>query len=523
MSNNRSTKRLFAVALSLIMVLALLPVTALAATSISGYLVTVEGGPFTYTGSAITPTVTVKPDEMGGALTVDVDYTVGYEDNTNAGTATITVTGIGSYEGTASQTFIIKSKVTGVDPFEAVSVTAFEAKDCADPAAIAAIANLPDEADVTIEGNASTTDASLSVVWGNPTPSTISNKKEATYTFTGTLTGTDSIDINGNTAEITVNVTPVAAVNPTFADTTVPVGEDDEATAADLGASVLPTSGSITAAGQSIPYTVAWNAETLDLTTEGDEQIFTGTITYTDAASLYPWLTIPGDLSVSRKVTVENPAPVPPQVNLPHKPQVIAASGSSGVAVSGNLSQGATVTASEASLDTVGSNAGAQFVTALAGGEKTLLGITEVKINGTFSGKLSVTLPVDPQYNGQTVTVLHYTSAGKLETYTAVVVNGAVTVEVSSLSPFAVLIDSKLVNEDGPDLDEPTPDDDLPGEDEDDLDIEEDEDIVDDDIVEDVPGTGDGAVNAAWTVLVSTLVLGAAVAFVMKKKAADNR
>lgn len=74
-----------------------------------------------------------------------------------------------------------------------------------------------------------------------------------------------------------------------------------------------------------------------------------------------------------------------------------------------------------------------------------------------------------------------------------------------------------------PDVVEPTPDDDLPGEDEDDLDIEEDEDIVDDDIVEDVPGTGDSAVNAAWTVLVSTLVLGAAVAFVMKKKAAGNR
>lgn len=423
MSNNRSTKRLFAVALSLIMVLALLPVTALAANIETECTVVLDNpGPFPYTGSAIEPIVTVTVTAGGAELTLDEDYTVSYENNINAGTATVIVTGAEPHTGEKREDFTIEAE----------------------------------------------------------------------------------------------------AVNPTFAATTVPVGTNDAAAAADLGESVLPTSGSITAGGNTVEYTIVWGAQTLDLTAAGNTQTFSGDITYTDAGS-YTWLILPGNLTVSRVVTVEAASYIPPQVNLPHKPQVIAASGSSGVAVSGNLSQGATVTASEASLDTVGSNAGAQFVTALAGGEKTLLGITEVKINGTFSGKLSVTLPVDPQYNGQTVTVLHYTSAGKLETYTAVVVNGAVTVEVSSLSPFAVLINSKLVNEDGPDLDEPTPDDDLPGEDEDDLDIEEDEDIVDDDIVEDVPGTGDSAVNAAWTVLVSTLVLGAAVAFVMKKKAADNR
>jgi uncharacterized repeat protein (TIGR02543 family) len=59
----------------------------------------------TYTGSAITPTVTVT---MGTTTLVEgADYTVGYGDNTNVGTATVTITGIGDYAGTTSATFAI--------------------------------------------------------------------------------------------------------------------------------------------------------------------------------------------------------------------------------------------------------------------------------------------------------------------------------------------------------------------------------------------------------------------------------
>ena len=35
----------------------------------------------------------------------DTDYTVAYKNNKNAGTATVTVTGIGKYKGTVSSTF----------------------------------------------------------------------------------------------------------------------------------------------------------------------------------------------------------------------------------------------------------------------------------------------------------------------------------------------------------------------------------------------------------------------------------
>ena len=58
------------------------------------------------TGSEITPEVTVKC--LDRVLTEGVDYTVAYSDNVAKGTATVTVTGIGDYEGvTATTTFKI--------------------------------------------------------------------------------------------------------------------------------------------------------------------------------------------------------------------------------------------------------------------------------------------------------------------------------------------------------------------------------------------------------------------------------
>ncbi len=63
--------------------------------------------PVTYTGSAQTPALTVTD---GKALVKDTDYTVEYTNNTNAGTATATITGKGNYTGTASKTFTIQPK-----------------------------------------------------------------------------------------------------------------------------------------------------------------------------------------------------------------------------------------------------------------------------------------------------------------------------------------------------------------------------------------------------------------------------
>lgn len=61
-----------------------------------------------YTGSAITPTPEVKDGEA--IMTPGGDFEFGYSDNTNAGTATLTITGKGNYKGTADKTFTIERK-----------------------------------------------------------------------------------------------------------------------------------------------------------------------------------------------------------------------------------------------------------------------------------------------------------------------------------------------------------------------------------------------------------------------------
>ena len=59
----------------------------------------------TYTGSEIRPTVVVTDGET--TLTQGTDYTISYSNNTNAGTAVVTITGIGNYTRTVEKTFVI--------------------------------------------------------------------------------------------------------------------------------------------------------------------------------------------------------------------------------------------------------------------------------------------------------------------------------------------------------------------------------------------------------------------------------
>ncbi|MBO4289906.1 MAG: leucine-rich repeat protein [Lachnospiraceae bacterium] len=66
----------------------------------------------TYTGEALTPSPIVK---IGGTeLTAGTDYEVAYENNTNVGTATVTITGIGSFTGSVTRTFAITPKLVAV-------------------------------------------------------------------------------------------------------------------------------------------------------------------------------------------------------------------------------------------------------------------------------------------------------------------------------------------------------------------------------------------------------------------------
>lgn len=104
------TRRLFALLLSfalLIGLLPLLPATAWAegSPSLSDATVIVESGPFVYDGAEKTPEVTVTLN--GAELTRDLEYEVSYQNNIDAGTATVLITGTGAYTGSIETGFTI--------------------------------------------------------------------------------------------------------------------------------------------------------------------------------------------------------------------------------------------------------------------------------------------------------------------------------------------------------------------------------------------------------------------------------
>ena len=70
----------------------------------SDYEILLPSDSFIYTGSEITPAVTIN------GLVEGTDYEVTYSNNIDAGTATVTVTGIGNYTGTITKDFTITGK-----------------------------------------------------------------------------------------------------------------------------------------------------------------------------------------------------------------------------------------------------------------------------------------------------------------------------------------------------------------------------------------------------------------------------
>lgn len=106
-------------------------------------------------GNPVEPAFTVQYD--GKTLTKDTDYTVSYENNTKIGTATITVTGIGSYRGTASKTFeIVKKtgKITGTETHAVTYGDVFPLEVAVNSgAALSYTSSNPDVATVDAAGN----------------------------------------------------------------------------------------------------------------------------------------------------------------------------------------------------------------------------------------------------------------------------------------------------------------------------------------------------------------------------------
>ncbi len=88
--------------------------------------VTLENTAFDYTGSAVTPkpvvTYKASADAQAVTLTEGTDYELSYKNNTEPGTATVVVTGKGSYQGVLEETFMIKAVDAVITGYEEVSV-----------------------------------------------------------------------------------------------------------------------------------------------------------------------------------------------------------------------------------------------------------------------------------------------------------------------------------------------------------------------------------------------------------------
>ncbi len=74
--------------------------------NIENFDIEMSSAKYTYSGKEKTPWVKVKNGDA--ELEKDVDYTVTYSNNVNAGMATITIEGIGKYTGTVTKEFLIR-------------------------------------------------------------------------------------------------------------------------------------------------------------------------------------------------------------------------------------------------------------------------------------------------------------------------------------------------------------------------------------------------------------------------------
>ncbi len=141
----------------------------------------------TYTGSALTPTVTVKDGST--TLTSGTHYTVSYSNNTNAGTATVTITGKGNYTGTKTANFTINAKNASYLTISSISTVTYNGS-----------AHTPA---VTVKDGSTTLTSGThyTVAYSNNI-----NAGTATVTITGmgNYTGTKSASFTINKAPLTV-------------------------------------------------------------------------------------------------------------------------------------------------------------------------------------------------------------------------------------------------------------------------------------------------------------------------------
>ena len=162
----------------------------IAKADISSAAITYDAGPYGYTGKEWKPEVAVSFNDA--ALTADTDYTVSYENNINAGTAKIIITGIGDhFTGSTEKTFTINSAEISGCTFAPIADVTYNTK-----------AHTP-EVTVAISGRTLEADKDYTVSYSED----CINAGTVTVTVTGkgNFTGTASKTFTINKAGLTLN------------------------------------------------------------------------------------------------------------------------------------------------------------------------------------------------------------------------------------------------------------------------------------------------------------------------------
>ncbi len=200
---------------------------------------------FTYDGTAKTPSATVKDGDK--PLTFGTDYTIGYTNNINAGTAIATIKGIGNYKGSIELKFTIERATSTLTLSPTSGKTFYGSQN-----SFSATSNVKGTIKVT-----SADDNYVEIVSGDD--ATLNAEVAGNITYKGVKATTSAVIIN-------VSFTPEDTVNYTTASATYTVTE------------VSKTEPSIVANPEEVKVVVG---ETVDvtITNDGDGNL---TVTPTD-------------------------------------------------------------------------------------------------------------------------------------------------------------------------------------------------------------------------------------------------
>ena len=161
---------------------------------ISDCVVTLQSMSYTYDGTEKKPVVTVK--DGSNTLTNGKDYEVAYENNINAGTAKVTVTGKGNYTGTVTMNVVIKKAASVITASHITKATSAKAQKVSIGAKVKGGAKLTYKSNnkyVTVDKKGQVTIAKKFV-------------GQATITITAAATK----NYNAGTKKVTVTVNPAS-------------------------------------------------------------------------------------------------------------------------------------------------------------------------------------------------------------------------------------------------------------------------------------------------------------------------